>query len=361
VNADKMAESVTLKMVAKHAGVSYQTVSKVVNNQGQISPALRLHIQQSIDELGYRPNAAAQALRTHASHLIGYSWSLERKDHSSFILDQFQHDVVEEAEDAGYHILLVPHRTDHDVDSRFRELVKARRVDGFILSSIEYNDPRIESVARLKVPLVSFGRSHTNDLTACVDVDGRAGIAKVVHYLIDNGHRRIGLIAWPEHSRVGNDRLAGYLDAMTDSGLPVDPAWIVRGSGEIEYGYAATQQLLAIPESSRPTAIVTMLDTIAMGAMQAVETCGLIIGRDIAVTGFDDMPAARHLKPGLTTLRQPIGEVAKAVLSLLLAQLNGEQSATQPLMLSPELVIRESSQGYGRVDHEKGSLSTVSA
>jgi len=356
-----MTEPVTLKTVAKHAGVSYQTVSKVVHNQGQISPALRQRIQKSIDELGYRPNAAAQALRTHASHLIGYSWSLERKDHSSFILDQFQHDIVEDAEDAGYHILLVPRRTEHDVDSHFRELVKARRVDGFILSSIEYNDPRIESVARLKVPFVSFGRSHTSDATACVDVDGRAGIAKAVHHLIDSGHRRIAIIAWPDSSRVGNDRLAGYLDVMSDAGLPVEPAWIVRGTGETEYGYSAAQQLLAIPEPSRPSAIVTVLDSIAMGAMQAVETCGLIVGRDIAVTGFDDMPTTRHLKPGLTTIRQPIREVARAVLSLLLAQVNGEQSVVQPLMLSPELVIRESSQGYGHVDHEKGALSTVTA
>ncbi len=354
-----MAEPVTLKTVAKHAGVSYQTVSKVVHNQGQISPALRQRIQQSIDELGYRPNAAAQALRTHASHLIGYSWSLERKDHSSFILDQFQHDIVECAEDAGYHILLVPRRTEHDLDNHFRELVKARRVDGFILSSIEFDDPRIESVARLKVPFVSFGRSRAD--TTSVDVDGRAGIAQVVHHLIEGGHRRIAIIAWPESSRVGTDRLAGYFDVMTEVGLSIDPRWIIRGNGELEYGNSATQQLLAIPEPSRPSAIVTVLDSIAMGAMQAVETCGLVIGRDIAVTGFDDMPTARHLKPGLTTIRQPIGEVARAVLSLLLAQLNGEQSATQPLMLSPELVIRESSQGYGQFDHEKGALSTLSA
>lgn len=342
-----MAEAVTLKTVARHAGVSYQTVSKVVHNQGHISPALRQRIQQSIDELGYRPNAAAQSLRTHASHLLGYSWSLERKEHSSFILDQFQHDIVECAEDAGYHILLVPRRTEHDPDNHFRELVKARRVDGFILSSIEYDDPRIEAVARLKVPFVSFGQSPTSQAMVSVDVDGRDGIAQMVRHLIEGGHRRIAIIAWPEHSRVGTDRLAGYHDAMQAAGLLVDPAWVVRGTGEIEYGYAATQQLLAIPESSRPTAIVTLLDTIAMGAMQAVETCGLLIGSAIAVTGFDDMPTARHLKPGLTTIRQPVDDVARAVLSLLLAQLNGEQTTVvQQVMLAPELVIRESSLGY---------------
>ncbi len=352
-----MAERVTLKTVAKHAGVSYQTVSKVLRNQGQISPALRLHIQKSIDELGYFPNVAAQTLRTQFSHLLGYSWCLELKDHTSFILDQFQHDIVESAEDAGYHILLIPQRAGHDVYKHFQELVQARRVDGFILSSIEYNDPRVASVQQLGIPIVCFGQPHGSDSIPYVDVDGRAGIAKVVEHLIDVGHRRIAIIAWPERSRVGGERLAGYFEMMTAYNLPVDPAWVVRGTGESEYGFAAGQQLLAIPEPSRPTAIVTLLDTIAMGVMQAVETCGLIVGRDIAVTGFDDMPATRHLKPGLTTIRQPIWEVSEAVVSLLLAQLNGEQSARQQLLLPPELVVRESSLNEGRIHPEEGGLS----
>lgn len=128
-----------------------------------------------------------------------------------------------------------------------------------------------------------------------------------------------------------------------------------------EVSNQTVEQLLVIPEPSRSTAVVTLLDTIAIGATQAVETDRLIIDHDIAVTGFDDMPTTRHLKPGLTAIVQPIGEVTRAVLSLLLAPLNGEQSAIQPLMLLPDLVIRESSQGYGHVGHEKGALLTVSA
>jgi len=352
-----MTQDVTLKTVAKHAGVSYQTVSKVLRNEGQISPELRLRVQQAVDELGYRPNVAAQALRTQASHLLGYSWCLERKEHASFILDQFRHGIVESAEDAGYHILLVPQRADHELHDHFQELVRARRVDGFILSSIEYNDARIESLHKLHIPFVCFGQSETPFTAPCVDVDNRAGIAAVVCHLVEVGHRRIAIIAWPESSRVGNDRLAGYFDQMAAFHLPVEPSWIIRGSGEIEYGYAAAQQLLALPESSRPTAIVTLLDTIAMGAMQALETCGLIAGRDIAITGFDDIPAARHLNPGLTTIRQPIREVSRAALSLLLAQLNGEQSAMQPLLLPPDLVIRESSLRTARTYLEEGTLS----
>jgi DNA-binding LacI/PurR family transcriptional regulator len=132
---------------------------------------------------------------------------------------------------------------------------------------------------------------------------------------------------------------------------------VVHNQGQI----SPALQLLAIPEPGRPTAIVTLLDTIAIGAMQAVETCRLIIGCDIAVTGFDVIPTTRHLQPALTTMRQPVGVEVRAVFSLLLAQFNGEQSAIQPLMLSSERVRRESSQGFGRDDHEKGALSTLSA
>ena len=117
-----MANNVTLKDVAKRAGVSYQTVSKVIRNQIQISPEVRARIQAAIDELGYRPNAAAQNLRTQSSHLIGYSWQLEPQNHSSPVLEQFQSSIVERAEDYGYHILLFPQRASRDLDGIYEEL-----------------------------------------------------------------------------------------------------------------------------------------------------------------------------------------------------------------------------------------------
>src|SRR5215813_14467261 len=178
-----MAENVTLKDVAKRAGVSYQTVSKVIRNQIQVTPEVRARIQLAIEELDYHPNAAAQNLRTQSSHLIGYSWKAEGQNHSSPVLEQFQHSIVESAEDFGYHILLFPQRTDRDLHTTYEELVQTRRVDGFILSSVEYNDPRIPIISRLNVPVVSFGRSSEESSEPYVDVDGRAGIAMAVSHL----------------------------------------------------------------------------------------------------------------------------------------------------------------------------------
>lgn len=342
-----MPKHVTLKDVAKRADVSYQTVSKVIRGEIQVSAEVRARIQKSIEELGYHPNAAAQNLRTQSSRLIGYSWENERRNHYSPVLEMFQSSIVERAEEFGYHILLLPQSATRSLDSIYEELVHARRVDGFILSSVEYNDPRVPIIQRLNVPVVSFGRPSHDDTTApYVDVDGRAGMAAVVRHLIGQGHERIAMLAWPESSRVGTDRLAGYWDAMEEAELAIDSRWVVRGRGEIDYGYTAAQKLLDLPEKRRPTAIVTVLDTIAIGVMQVVEACGLRVGQDIAVTGFDDMPMAHHLKPALTTVRQPVWEVGRTVVNLLTALLKGEPPGMQHISLPPELVVRESSLGY---------------
>ena len=340
-----MPKNITLKDVARHAGVSYQTVSKVIRNEIQVTPEVRSRIEGAIDALGYHPNAAAQNLRTRASLLIGYSWQLESQNHSSPVLEKFQHSIVEAAEDYGYHILLFPQRGANQY-STYEELVRTRRVDGFVLSSVEYNDPRLPIIRRLGVPMVSFGHSDEDLPLSYVDVDGRAGMAEAVQHLIEQGHRKIAILAWPENSRVGTERLNGYWDAMAGAELPVDPKWIVRGKGEIDYGYEAANRLLDLPEQRRPTAIVTVLDTIAIGVIQALEACGIAVGSEVAVSGFDDMPVANHLKPSLTTLRQPVWEVGRTVIDLLIAQLRGEQPASQRVLLRPELVVRESSVGY---------------
>ncbi|MCC6803218.1 MAG: LacI family DNA-binding transcriptional regulator [Anaerolineae bacterium] len=341
-----MEKNATLKDVAERAKVSYQTVSKVIRNQMQVTPEVRARIEQAIHDLGYHPNAAAQNLRTRSSHLIGYSWQpVGREIHSSPVLELFQHSIVESAEDHGYHILLFPQRAQGDLDSIYEELVQTRRVDGFILSGIQYSDPRAPIMQRLNVPVVTFGCSDDDMPAPCVDVDNRAGATAAVKHLIDLGHRKIAILAWPESSRVGTERLAGYWDAMEEAELPIDPKWIMRGRGEIEYGYDAAQKLFDLPETRRPTAIVTVLDTITIGVIQAAESCGLKVGRDLAVTGFDDMPVAQHLKPGLTTVRQPIWDVGRCVINLLIALLNGGTPDEQRIILLPELVIRESSIG----------------
>lgn len=344
-----MTKNVTLKDVAKRAGVSYQTVSKILRKQMHVTPEVYARVQQAVQDLGYRPNVIARNLRTQSSHLIGYSWQPARQNFVNPILEQFEQSIVDAAERFGYHILLFPQRDDVDVHTTYEELVYTGRVDGFILSDLGYNDSRIPVLQRLGVPLVAFGRTPSDYTFSFVDVDGAAGVRSVVEHLVQQGHERIAILGWPEGSRVGADRLAGYWQAVEEAGLDVDPAWIKRGEGEYGYGYDAATELLNLTGQRRPSAIVTVYDLIGLGAVRAVQEHGYLPGRDIAVTGFDDMPLIHYFRPGLTTLRQPVWNVGQRVVELLVQLLEGEEPDPLHTLLPPELVIRESSQGYHRV------------
>ena len=345
-----MSQKVTLKDVAHRAGVSYQTVSKVLRNQMQVTPEVSERIYAAVRDLHYRPNAAARNLRTQASKLLGYSWQPDKHYYFNPVLEQFEQSIVEAAEELGYHILLFPQREGGDLQEIYRELVFTGRVDGFVLSGLEYDDPRVPAIRQLNVPLVAFGRTAstpTNSESSCpyVDVDGQVGMYRAVRHLLSLGHTRIGVLAWPTSSRVGAERLSGYMQAMEEAGIPVDPDWIIRGEGEFDYGYHAAPQLLDLPVNRRPTAIATMMDLIAIGVMRAVEERDLVVGRDVAVTGFDDVPVIRYFRPGLTTLRQPVWEVGQQTVKLLVDLLQGKEVTNQHILLAPELVLRESTQG----------------
>lgn len=339
-----MAKRVTLKDIAREAGVTYQTVSKILRgSEINVTPQVRARVESIAAEFGYVPNVTARNLRSRTSYLIGYSWQLDPPEQVNPILELFLQSIVDSSERAGYHILLFPRRPGEDVTASYAELARTGRVDGFILSSLNYNDSRIPVLQELKVPFVAFGRSNGNMSFPYVDVDNRAGMRMAVEHLLEKGHTRIAIIAWPEHSLVGNERLAGYYDVMNGAGLEIDAQWVIRGEGVYDYGYNAALSLLALPMESRPTAIVTPVDLIAIGAMRAVQECRLRIGRDIAITGFDDMPIIQFLQPALTSLRQPVWEIGQRVVEMLVELLAGRSPDPQQLLLPPKLMIRESS------------------
>ncbi len=151
-----MARNVTLKDIAQRAGVSYQTVSKVLRNQLQVTPEVRERIYAAVKEMDYRPNAAARNLRTQSSRLLGYSWQPDQHYYFNPVLEEFQQSIVEAAEELGYHILLFPQHEGHDLLQSYQELVFTRRVDGFILSGVEYDDPRVPALQQLNVPGLTF-------------------------------------------------------------------------------------------------------------------------------------------------------------------------------------------------------------
>ena len=338
-----MAKEVTLKDVAAKAVVSYQTVSKVLNDKGDFSSDTKDRVWAAIEELNYRPNISARNLRTQSSNLIGYGWLRADSTTPCPILDAFLYSTVYNFEAAGYRLLtfLVADMEDTAI---YQTLYRQRQVEGFIMAGTNDNDPRIAHMIKNGIPFVSFGRANDQWDFYWVDVDGICGMEEAITHLIEQGHQRIALLTWPIGSKEGSHREMGYFKALNQVGIAADESWLVRGENSVQAGVEGFNQLWSLPAAQRPTAVACVSDLIAIGAMNGAAAAGLKVGQDIAVTGYDDTPMAEFLHPPLTSVRQPIPQVGEHVVDLLLKQIIGDEIAEKGILLSPELIIRASSQ-----------------
>lgn len=335
---------VTLKDVAAKAGVSYQTVSKVLNGQMQVAEETEARIWQTITDLDYRPNVSARNLRTQASNLLGHALPGDAAQAYHPILVQFMISVANAAEQQGYHLLsFVTGNNDFYDHQAYDQLYARNQVAGFILSNTTQNDPRIPYLLERVIPFCSFGRANDAWDFCWVDVDGQHGIELAASHLLGLGHQRIGFITWPEGSQTGWYREQGYLLTLQAAGVAVDPQWITRGNNSAQVGARAMSQLLALPAAARPTAVICVSDLMAIGAMNAIAAAGLNVGQDIAVTGFDDIPMVEYLHTPLTSVRQPIQEIGHYVVDLVIRQIRGLPIEQKGVLFKPELVIRASS------------------
>jgi len=342
-----MSKPITLKMVAKETGVSYQTVSKIINNKATVSPETEKRVLDVVRELGYTPNHTGKSLREQRTRTIGYSWEPSPPNQTNPILDEFLQSMFRAAEVYGYYLLCFPFHNDEQKQvETYRSLFEAGRVDGFILSRVNYDDPCVNCLANHNVPFMAFGRPTDSSFFPYIDVDGALGISKATEHLMSLGHTKIGTLAWPEDSRVGNNRMQGYFSAMKKADIEIDTDWVRRGDGDFDDGYRMAIDLLELPAKRQPTAIIAMNDLMAIGAMAAIRSKGLEPGRHIAITGFDDTPTARFLNPPLTTLRQPVSRIGKSLMVRFIKYLEIDHY-TEPVceLIAPELIIRESTTG----------------
>ena len=250
--------------------------------------------------------------------------------------------MAEAAASHDYHVLAFPHPERHDEVSIYRDMVASGRVDGFILPNTNLDDRRIRYLLDVGFPFVAFGRSNPELDFPWVDVDGAHGVKQAVLHLLELGHRRIACLAWTEPSLTGQHRLEGYLGTMAGADLAVDSEWVVRVEYNYSNTYEATQRWLALPPDRRPTAVVALSDLMAIGVMNAVADAGLRVGPDVAVVGFDDAPIAGYLRPPLTSLRQPIAEVAERMVTMLIDLVGGETPSPRQVLLKAKLVVRDS-------------------
>lgn len=351
----------TIFDIAKKAGVSITTVSRALNGYSDVNENTRQMILAIAEDLKYYPNAAARSLQGKKTNTIAFAPLLN--DHLEaepffkeftgvLALSSFKHDLS---------LLVTLVGQNRNLEEIYRELAGTGRVDGIILADIKPQDERIELLQSLKMPFVAFGRTlNYNKLTyPFVDVDGKAGVMKVVEHLYNSGHRRIAYLGEAFNLTYARDRYEGYREGLQIFGLPEDPR-LVAINLQIEATVAAAlEPMLALPEGERPTALVAGNDYLALHLLEILPKFGYAVGREpgqIAVTGFDDLPFASFLQPALTTLRQPIVSTCTVLLDLLVALIkNPEEPAAalasetglisvgpNQVLLQPELIVRAS-------------------
>lgn len=342
-----MDSAVTLKYrlritqidVADLAGVAKATVSYALNNSDLITDATRQKVQEAAEVLGYRPNTIARNLRTNQAGVIGYSWHVaDDPSLMNNLLDRFIYRVTQEAEEKGFHLLTFI-QPQANADRVYEDLISTNRVDGFILSDVNYQDRRIARLSHMQAPFVAFGGMYVEDNAfAYVDVDGKKGIELVVNHLIAQGHERIGMLNYDRGWPVADAREAGYREAMQRAGIEIAPDWIAYTPNILHSASAAARQVMSAKHT--PTAIICANDVMAFGAKTYLDAAGLRVGEDIALTGYDNDPTSEFL--GITSVQQPIDAVAATVFDILLGEINGDPRPKKRVIFDPTLVLRHS-------------------
>jgi len=334
-----VAKAPTVEDVAERAGVSRQTVSNVLNTPDIVRPATRERVLTAIRELGYRRHAAARQLRLRRSSTIGIRLDPYLGGVSGVVLDRFVHAITERASERGMRMLVYAARTHEEEIARLSELWEGSEIDAAILTSTSRDDPRVRSLDEAGVPFISFGRPWGEDDIAdprhlWVDVDGAAGTLAATAHALTHGSN-VAFLGWPSGSGTGDDRERGWREAMDAAG-----AHGVRLTAEDDVPLAQAAIASALVGTTPPDAVVCASDSLAVGALLAVNAAG----RRLPVIGFDNTPTAEAL--GFSSVEQRPEDVATAILELLMGP-TGEvvaprrlQAGTAHALITPELVVR---------------------
>ncbi len=331
----------TLEEVARLAGVSRSTVSRVINNRPNVRPETRERVQQAIHQSGYRPHPVARSLVTKCTQIIGMAIP---EAVTTLFTDPFfpllLRGATETCNAHHYQLLLSLFNDPAGREEMYQRVLRHGYLDGVLVASTSLDDPLISNLLRDQIPFVSVGR-HTDKRVHYVDVDNVSGARVAVEHLIRLGHRRIATITGRLDMIAGQDRLEGYRQALQARSIPVEEDLIVEGDFSESSGVMGMQRLL--PAS--PDAVFVASDMMAIGTLKALRQAGWQVPHDVALIGFDDIPAASVIEPALTTVRQPIERLGSMAVDLLLSVLENsseEEAPAHRIILPTELVIRAS-------------------
>jgi LacI family transcriptional regulator len=329
---------VTIRDVAKLAGVSPITVSRVVNNLPGVSLATRERVNKAIDELNYVPNAMAKGLRSQQSRTI----ALVLTD----ITNSFWTTVARGVEDTtaikGYNVIFCNTDEDREKEAKYLNILLQRRVDGIIIAPSSNDKDYLLSLKRHNVPCVLVDRRVNGFNADVVRSDSREGARLLTQHLIDLGHRRIALLAGPSRVFTSRERLAGYIETLQKNNIPVDDGLIKEGMFEEVGGFQYAKEILEC--EPRPTAIFAANLSIAIGALQALREAGVRVPEDIGLVCFDDLPQVSVIYPFLTVWAQRPYAMGVAAAELLVDRMTSKsrRHKIREIIIDADLIIRKS-------------------
>ena len=331
------AAPATLLDVARRAGVSASTVSRILNGTAKVADAKRQNVLEAIKALNFTPNQLAQNLKSGNSMTIG----IVVQDISSPFFDEALRGVDEGLKGTGYTSVIVSgHWNAEEEEERIR-LLLARKVDGIIVLSGRLSDEAVLRYSRTR-PIVSTGRNLHTGSAIGFKIDNEHGAFLAVQHLIQLGHRRIAFVTGPDDHADAVDRLKGYVRALTEAHIEIDPNLIAAGNFHEVSGLTAVSQLL---EKGQPfSAIFAANDLSAYGVRLGLYRKGIRVPEDISLVGFDDLPGSAYTAPPLTTIRQPIYEMGRIAIDALLDIIEGKQAHRE--VPPVQLVVRETTRKY---------------
>jgi LacI family transcriptional regulator len=326
--------TVTIIDVAREAGVSYATVSRVINNKDHVRPDKREAVLRAMTRLGYVANQQARSLAGGRSRVVG----VLVQDLGTSYMGAIIRGIDEALDSAQYDLMLYTTHRRKLRESAYVGAITRGLADGLLLVLPTNADAYLETLQRQGFPYMLVDHQGDGDYRHSVSATNYQGGIDATRYLIELGHRRIGHITGVLSVGAASDRLAGYRAALEQAGLPADPTLVVEGSFFQPTGYSGAHALLSLPEP--PSAIFAANDDMAFGVIEAARVRGLRIPEDLSIIGFDDIPQAASIHPPLTTVRQPLEQMGRIAVETLLRLIDGERDTVTQVVLPTELIVR---------------------
>lgn len=336
---------VTIKDVAVRAGVSFKTVSRVINHEGTVKPDTLEKVNKAIVELNYQPNTSARNLAGAKSYALGFIYD---NPNAYYVIDM-QRGILDECGRKGYELLIHPcESSQSDSLTEIQQMVKRTQLSGLIISPpLSENQQIMAQLTDLDIDFVRLvsGAEDSVEDTSCVFIHDRKAAFTIVEYLIALGHKKIAFLSGEKDHKSTLERRDGYLAALRQHGLVINQEWIIEGRYSFDSGVTGAQKLINL--NDRPTAIFGCNDEIAAGALVAAKLEGIEIPQQLSIAGFEDSPFSRQTVPQLTTAAQPTKTIASSAAELLISnitqnRLHGKSAMVKHKRYTPELVIRGS-------------------